>query len=364
MTKPTCAPAIIAFTSPLRLVFRDNKDKWAPTIDDINNHTYEYVKLHRLSASLDIGLPKPLCMHVAFDGSLLLPQIERFWPIEKAVSAFNGILAYILLGGIYFGPVEPPDIDQAVLYTTGYFRPVGMASSFVSQIRMGLQSKIASPLHAILLYQPKHVFSADIHKAYKEGKTICSAIPSLSAEFLVHGVAAFISHDWGGSLSYLWITAEQIVEHLWNTHVVARVLQPDPAIAGRREFLNDHRTWTTSTRVEVLFQKGILSTKTYELLSLARKARNDLAHSGKLPKRVAAEAALDSVFQLIACVFKPDDIDYFSGRLRDYKMLSPIERQYTPQTVTRADQGGLWMGPLPPIPGENEWGNKPYEELY
>lgn len=364
MTESKRAPAILAFTNPFRLVFHDPSDRWTATVEDINNKTYDYVKLHRLSASLDIGLPMPFCMHIGFDGSLLLPKIEQFWPVEKAVLAFNQILGYILVGGIYFSPVDSTDIDQALLYTTGYFRPFGVASSFDAQIRMTLQGKIASPLHSILLYQPKYIFANDILRAYQEGKAICGKIPSLSADFLVHGVSTFVSHDWAASLSHLWISAEQVIEFLWIKNILDSDVLSVANIPGRRDFLKDHRTWTTSARLEMLFQKGVISIDTYRLLSVARKARNDLVHSGKLPERAGSWAALEAVFQLIASIASPDNTKYFSKLLNDYQSLDPIERHYTPpRSIPVEEVDALWMGPLPPIPGEAEWGDQPYEKV-
>jgi hypothetical protein len=364
MPEPTRILATLAYTTPLRFVFRTSEDRWKATLGKINSRRYDYVKLHRLSASLDIGLPSPLCMYLAFDGSLLLPRIEQYWPVERAVSAFNEILGYMLVGGMYFGPVEPPDIDQAVVYRTGYFRPFGMAESLVGLARRELQYKIASPLNSIRLYRPDQVLASDIRKAYDEGKATCVKIPSLSPSLLVRGISAFVTHDWGASLSHLWITTEQIVEHLWRTCVVDSVVRPDPAIPGRRDFLKDHRAWTTATRIELLFQKRVLPIRTYRLLNIARKGRNDLVHTGVIPKREACEAAMDGVFQLIARVARPRSIHSFAGLLRRYKSLDPIKRHYNTRRTITAKDVGLWLGPLPPIPGEEEWGDDPFENVF
>ncbi len=358
------AIAIVAYTSPFRLVLHSKEDMWAPTIEDINQRTYDYVKLHRLSGSIDIGLPAPMCLHISFDGSLVLPKIDDFWPIEKAVSFINCILGTIVVGGIYFGPVATTDIDQAALYPTAYYRSFGLSSGFQGQLRYTLQSKIASPLHSIVLYKPRHLLVADIQSSYVKGKSICSQAPALSPEFILHGITCFVSHDWGASLSHLWICVEQIVEHLWRQRVLSEVVQPAIPIQGRREFLSDNRTWSTSTRIELLFQKGVLRAETYAKLNIARKARNNLLHTGTLPGRDAAEAALDSAFQLLACASGTGEFDYFAQMLREYKTINPIERHYSREGVISENDVGLWLGPLPAIPGEKEWGDKPYENIY
>jgi len=41
--------------NPPRIVERDT-DNWIPTIEQINNKDYDYVKLNRMSTFLDIGI--------------------------------------------------------------------------------------------------------------------------------------------------------------------------------------------------------------------------------------------------------------------------------------------------------------------
>lgn len=177
------ASAIVAFTNPFRLVLRDQKDCWTATLDQINDCTYDYIKLHRLSVSLDIGLPDPLCLHIAYDGSLLLPKIPNFWPIEKAVAAFNQALGEILLGGIYFDAIQPTDIDQATLFRTGYFRPRGLVTSLTAQLHFQLHSMVAGPLQSILLHEPQHILARDLFVAHKKGVEVVAKINTLASSF-------------------------------------------------------------------------------------------------------------------------------------------------------------------------------------
>ena len=358
------AIAIIAFTSPFRLVFRDEHDHWSPTTDQVNKRTYDHAKLHRISASLDIGLPHPLCLHIAFDGSLLIPKVQNFWPVEKAVSALNQVLGEILLGGIYFDAVQPTDIDQGFFYRTGYFRPFGIACSLMAQLHLTLQNKNASPLHSILLYEPHHIFARDILVARQKGAKISTAITTLRVEFLLHGISAFVSHDWASALSHLWIAIEQVISFMWQERIVANPRRLKKPIEGRGKFLQDHRTWVTSACIEVFYQVGAIAEDTYRLLNAARKARNELAHEGTKPSKAAAEAALDAAFHLIASIHTPNDIASFDATLSRFKALDSVERHYTPPKPTRIEDGGLWLGPMPPVPGEKEWGDKDYERVY
>jgi hypothetical protein len=355
------ASAIVAYTSPFRLIFRDAKDSWAPSLEQINQNGYDSIKLHRLSTSIDIGLPQPFCCHVTFDGALLLPRVKQFWPIEKAVAAFNRVLGEFMLGGVYFESIGPTDIDQAILYPTGYYRPLGQAKGLPGQLRYGLQAKMASPLHSILLYQPEHLLAKDLHVARKRGAALSSKFETLSLEFLVQGISAFATHDWAGALSHLWISLEQVVSCLWKDQVIVGGVQPKFPIRNRKEFLQDHRTWVTSARLEVLFQRGILSEIAYRKLNNARKARNELAHLGRAPSRESASAALEGLFEVIESSDKSTSL---AEIINTIKSRDPLERYYSMSGMGESGEGGLWLGPLPPIPGEPAWGVKEYERVY
>ena len=362
--KGTKVNAVLAHTTPYRLIFYHSDEEWSPSVEDINEKKYDHTKLHRLSGSIDIGLPDPLCLHLGFDGSLLLPLTKDFWPVDKSVTAFNKILGKLALGGIYFNALEPTDIDQAILHDTGYFRPLGLATSFVGKIRLSVQQKLADAYHSIsLLHDPSHILFSELKSAFAEGDSICSQISSLSPEFIVNGTSAFVTHNWGEALTNFWIVAEQVLDNLWNEHVIEGKPHPEPDIPNRRNFL-ESRAWNASNQVEMLFQKEILPRNTYQLLSDAKAARNKLVHGGELPDRSEAESAFEGAFQLIACKTHPNDINYFSEQIEKFKDLDPIERHYSSHDSISSEEIDFSLGPLPPIPGEETWGDEPYESPY
>lgn len=145
------ANAIIASPRPFRLVLKDKSDVWAPTLSEIESGAYDYVRLHRISTSIDIGLEDPYCLYVAFDGSLILPSLPDFLPLEKAAGAFNRLLGELLLGGVYCESIYPADLDDCIVYPTGYFRPLGRTRSLDGEARMALRTKCAAPLQRIML---------------------------------------------------------------------------------------------------------------------------------------------------------------------------------------------------------------------
>jgi hypothetical protein len=114
----------------------------------------------------------------------------------------------------------------------------------------------------------------------------------------------------------------------------------------------------------VLFQRGILSEGVYRQLDAARKARNELSHKGTTPTKQSAEAVMDGLFELIASAQSSVAASNLSEIVADIKTRDPAERYYSSLKVADTDEGGLWLGPLPPIPGEKEWGDKEFERVY
>ena len=365
MAESPRALALCAFTMPYRLVFRNEADIWSPTADQIEDKSYDYVKLHRISASFDIGLSAPYCLHVGFDGTLLIPKIPETSPTERAVGVFNQVLGEILIGGIYFDAVRPTDVGDAIFYRTGYYRPNSMGSSLNGQLHVALQTKHAGTFESYLLHNPKHIFAKNLIQARRKGEEVTSKINTLRVDFILYGVSAYVSHEWNSSLAHLWIAIEQLIEYRWCERI-EKGYQPSEPIPRRSEFLNDHRTWVISAKIEVLFQVRAVTEEVYHLLSIARKARNDLSHKGINVTKSAAEAAFNAVFQLIASICTPEDLHSFDETICAYKRLNPVEREYTPPTSTKVEDMpvDVWIGPMPPIPGENEWGNKDFDRVY
>lgn len=356
------SPAIVAYTDPFRFVYREENEEWDPDLDDVNNDNYDYVRLHRLSTSFDIGLDSPLCLHVGFNGALIIPYIPKYHPINKAVHDLNEFLGELLLGGVYSEAVYPRDLNRGIVYQTGYFRSFGGAQGASSQIHQTLQGKVASPVHSIMLIDPEYVLAEDMHDARKSGKAISDRIESLSVELVLRGVTGYVGRAWAEALTHLWICIEQIVSLLWNENFVDGGVSPSVPITGRQDFLNDVRTWTTSTRLEMIYQQSLINDTTYQLLRRAKKARNDLVHEGEMPSQEEAEAALDVLFRLIAVVCEKEVVHH-EQMVDRYKSRDPIKARESRSEVSSEDID-YWMGPLPPIPGEKEWGDEEYETVY
>jgi hypothetical protein len=124
-------------------------------------------------------------------------------------------------------------------------------------------------------------------------------------------------------------------------------LADDPS-KSRRDQLGDTRTWTASARIELLFQKRLLSLDTFKALSVARKARNDLSHEGKPPSENDARRAYEGVCGLLSVAWKGQHPPLFELDLGDHTLSDP----FAPSSVLEGEPE-FWME-IPKLPGELE----------
>lgn len=181
----------------------------------------------------------------------------------------------------------------------------------------------------------------------QSGRGILEGIPEISSEFLLKGVTGVARRDWAAALSNLWVVVEQLTSHLWEQ----RVLMParaDRSVAGRLDQLSDNRTWTVATRHELLHQIGVLPAPVLAELTVARRARNALAHRGQHPGETDSRSAYLSTLLLleIACAQSPVPLRTLD--LADHTLSDPfVPREQNPLEPTH------WM-PIPKLPGEEE----------
>lgn len=74
-------PIITADAKPFRFVCRE-ADSWNPTLDEVNSRSYDYVKLHRMSTYLDVGIA-PFSLGVCFDGTLFSPRLSSTASVKR-----------------------------------------------------------------------------------------------------------------------------------------------------------------------------------------------------------------------------------------------------------------------------------------
>jgi hypothetical protein len=71
-----------------------------------------------------------------------------------------------------------------------------------------------------------------------------------------------------------WMVCERLVNHAWKIRI-----EPAALSGAHVNQLRDSRTYTAAVRIEILRREGWLSDDDFDLVSAARKARNEQAHN-------------------------------------------------------------------------------------
>lgn len=293
---PDGTPLVMAVSAPLKLIAKDGRDRWKPTLQDINRSTYDYLKLNRASGFID-GNVAPYMMLVGFDGSLAMPALPEFSKPDVALKIFNRVFLEMLLGGVYTEAAAPADICGGWLFKTGYIRMLSGASRNTA-LHSSLRDRSASITDNIVLLDKKTITLTVLQKAIARGRSILAKCDPLSPEIALAGATHYVAGALAEALTCMWTSIEQAISRIWRLEIEAKV-QAD-AIPSRSGFLKDYRVWTTSARIELLYQKGLVQADTYRYLNQARKARNEFIHRGSQPEVSDATAALTALFQLLS----------------------------------------------------------------
>jgi hypothetical protein len=350
-------PGILSSPLPFRLIKRSEKDNWNPSIEDINKHTYDYVRLHRVSGTIDIGIGKPYTLAVTFDGSFILPAIKKYHEVTVADDEFNSFFGCLLLGGIFTQAVDATYIQKCIVYKNYYFETMFPPINSFVDLKNSFRHKHASVKDNIILYNSNFILLNEVTEAYKIGKEYLDKIKNLSPSFLIKGTTAFINNSFAESLINNWLSIEQILDNIWQMKILKNT--PSVSIAGRNDFLKDNRTWTSAAKTEMLFQLNLIDELLYNKISVARKARNYLIHTGENPSKKDAEIAFVSLFSLLSLVVSGfTSTTIFSELLEKYKNLDPIKRNFYDKKKTEftVEEVDVWLdAPIPPIPGNEKW---------
>lgn len=339
----------MAASAPLKLFAKDGRDRWNPTLEQINNSTYDYLKLNRVSGFID-GNVAPYAMLVGFDGTLALPAFPDFAQHDKALKIFNRVLLEMLLGGIYTEAAVPADIFRGILYKTGYVRMYG-GSGQIASLHSALRDRSASTTENIRLLDLIPTKMSDLEKAVKGGRKIVIKCDPFSHEIVLAGCSHYVAGALAEALTSLWTSIEQLLSQLWRVEVEAKA--STDGVPQRASFLKDYRVWTTSARIELLFQKRVIDAELYCSLNEARKARNNFIHSGDQPNLAATTAALSGLFYLM------------SARTTDYAdihTLDGIRKKIESKCILKPHPGGpipdgdvKYWREIRPLPGETNF---------
>lgn len=339
-------PCMIAFLRPFRIVDGPESPPWQPTIEQINGCSWDYVELHRMVAQLDVGLPPPYNLVVARDGALALPALPQLRQGIDAAEFFNQQFAALLLGGIYCEAIAHDALDFGSIIDWSFIRvnTSAPANRFYQLARL----QRASPVEAIRLQEERRLSTSDLDRAMQAGRAVMAAVPQLSGEFLLKGTTGFARRDWSSALANLWIVVEQITSNLWQSDIVGKA-KAEGASPGRIDQLGDTRTWSTGPRHELLYQTGRIGAELLVALSLARRARNALAHRGSHPSKDEAHAAYYSVIELLKIAASHTALPMAELDVQDHTLSDP----FVSTSRTISGEPKYWM-PIHKLPGEAE----------
>lgn len=346
--------------APLQLVTFDGEE-WAPSIEEINARSYDATKLFRTTLNVDVGIA-PLSLIVLFDGTLVLPACAEISK-KQALTIFNRHLANLLLGGVLVEEVAPDDVTPGSLNYWGYHRhhsPVGHYTKLSQSLRMAR----GGPDESIMLYRPKTITKEHYLATHTSGLVVSSKLPGKLSTVLLPACTSYSNEKWERSLILGWTSIELMIEQMWRERVLS-----GPEISGisrkrRKDFLSDTRTWSSSARIELLWQKNHISDAIYALTDKARAARNAFIHSADECLPEAARSALEASLNLIETIANEGDVAFDATSL-----MAQLDESTTHfRKPVTDDEGRLLFKPQfwrypDPAPGFKDWGERPFEKI-
>jgi hypothetical protein len=160
--------------------------------------------------------------------------------------------------------------------------------------------RLASSWDAIVLSSPRNVPISVFLDMYHQGNRALQQFPGLTPEFLLRGFTGLRYHNYSEALASLWICVEQLTSLKWSREFIGQNDRHPQALKGRMDSLrDDNRTWSAAVRQELLMQIGSIDADTFAAIFPARKARNNLAHSGQVPDRDVVLRLFDGVLRLL-----------------------------------------------------------------
>lgn len=346
--------------APLQLIKLDNEE-WSPTIEEINSGTYDTTKLFRSTLNVDVGIA-PLSLIVLFDGTLILPVCAEI-PKNRAHIIFNQHLTNLLLGGMLVEEVAPDDVTLGSLNFLGYHRhhvPTGRYTKLSQTLRTGR----GGPDESIMLYKPKIITKKQYLQTHSIGLSLTTKLPENLSQVLLSACTSYSNEKWERALILGWTSIELIIEKLWTEKVLNGPEVPGISRKRRKDFLSDSRTWSSSTRIELLWQKGFLSDITYAHADKARSARNAFIHSAEACTPDAARSAIETIFNLIASIAEGAGIAFDGPGLISILDESTIHfrKPHTDDKGRLLGEVKFWRYP-DPAPGFKDWGDRPFEKI-
>lgn len=280
---PSYNPAWMAHLRPYSAVHLDASSDLNVTLDQINANSYDGSKLAEVVTLLPLGNLSGIPALVSYDGAIAIPQCSDFPSRVDGVRKLNEILCSLLLGGIH---VEVLHAEQLVI---GTLHEKASLFAYNPSLHASLRLNWVALTDRIQpLMSPRVLMVDEMHKAFHQGQQVIQAITNFSPLFLLSGYTAMVYRNNSDALNNLWITVEQLTEHLWreqygNLNLTPRLERCHERVA--RSIRND-QIWAKQRQLRLA---KIISRECHRALSHARTKRNDLVHQGIVPSSETVE---------------------------------------------------------------------------
>lgn len=280
---PSYNPAWMAHLRPYSAVLRHASSSLNVTLDQINTNSYDGTKLAEVVALLPLGNPSGLPALISYDGAIAIPQCDDFPSRVDGVRKLNEILCSLLLGGVHAEVLHP---EQLVI---GTLQEKTSLFAYNPSLHVALRLNTAALSDRLgPLMHPRVLMVSEMHKAFQQGQEVIQAIANLSPLFLLSGFTAMTYRNNSDALNNLWITVEQLTEHLWvniygKLNLTRRVERCHARVARA---IDSDQIWAKQRQLRLA---KIISRDCHRALNLARKKRNDLVHQGVVPSSETVE---------------------------------------------------------------------------
>jgi hypothetical protein len=275
---------------------------------------------------------------------------------------FNRHLTNLLLGGLICREVLPDDVTAGSMNFWGYHRH-GVPEGRYAKLSQALRTRRGNWDEVIHLMD-KPIRAKEYSALRAHGAAITQLLPDNFPSVFLAACTDFCNEEWERALILGWSSAELLVSELWDEYIVGGEKVSGIGGKRRKNFLSDTRSWTSSNRIEMLWQKGLLVDELYVLLDRARRARNDFIHAAAFSDPEDARAAIEACLRLIESLTKRQGVSIDLPFL--IKMLDHQTSRFRPPIAD--DDGRLLFEPqywrsLDPAPGFADWGDRPFEKI-
>jgi len=203
------------------------------------------------------------------------------------------------------------NVHQALLTTAGQMR-----SQYPWLLGEPVTSRSAMKNHSFFVAHgpPDGVGDQERREGIISQEIVATSLQSLDELLMRNDVpliqiveAAYLSvyrkveKRFGEAIVLGWTVCEQLIENAWNG-MLDECGGPSAIagrIAGKRRQKLTGRDYTASVKVEMLQINGRLDDDLYQLLEIARKARNDWAHEMLAPTDIETDACRQAIEKLL-----------------------------------------------------------------